>query len=175
MLKKTIVSMALCGSILAAGMGIASATIAKDEVQLGGISPFGMNRGSVSRIYGNPTREEYGGAVWHYGNSVKISFQEGSLSSVTVTANNGWTTPAGLAVGMEADEAIALYGDPDESADQGSKRLYVYYINAYERGRGHLGVVFDKDSQTITKLNVYKSKMADYREYYPGWKKNMLS
>ncbi len=174
MLKKAIVSMVVCGCIFALGNGEAFAEIAKDELNLGGVYLM-AHKTDITSIYGKPTREENGGFTLYYGDSVTIGFSEGQVTSVTVTANNGWKTSAGLAVGMEADEAIAIYGDPDQSEERGNKKIYLYFIDSFKRGKGHLGIVFDKDSKTITKLNIFRSTMADYKEYYPNWLKRMFN
>ena len=149
------------------------AEIPENEVSLGGISGQ-SNRTKVMQIYGKPTWSSDSWYSWRYGNSVFISFDEGMVGSITVTANNGWATPAGLTVGMNINTALRLYGDPDKSVTKGSKTLYVYFVNLINRGAGHLGVVFDTSSRKITKLNVKKSHMADFKEYYPGWEKSML-
>lgn len=126
-------------------------------------------------IYGKPSWKNQWESEWHYGNSVSIRFDEACVSSVTVTANNGWATPAGLTVGMNVNTAIGLYGDPDKSVTRGSKTLYVYFVNYLRGGDGHLGIVFDKSSKKISKLNIMKSHMADFRDYYSGWENSMFN
>lgn len=172
-MKKTILSVALSGCFLLAGIGTSSAEISREEMKLGGLS-IGMNGTAISRIYGEPSQTEFGGFVWHYGDSVTINFQEGSLGSVTVTANNGWTTPAGLAVGMDVDSAMELYGEPDYSSKSGNQTLYVYFVNPYHPW-GHMGILFDRDTKAITKINIFKSFMADFKDYFPNWEKQMFN
>ena len=151
-----------------------SAEISKSELCLGGVTSQSL-RNDVMRMYGKPTWESQGGSEWCYGNSVSIVFDEEMVSSVTVTANNGWATPAGLTVGMNANTAINLYGDPDKSVTRDNKTLYVYFVNYLQGGKGHLAIVFDKSSKKISKLNIKKSHMADFREYYSNWVNSMFN
>ena len=150
-----------------------SAEIAKSELSLGGVTGW-SRRDDVRRMYGKPDWKNEWESEWRYGNSVSVGFQEGVVSSVTSTANNGWATPAGLTVGMNISTALNLYGDPDRSKTKDNKTLYIYFVNYLDGGEGHLGILFDKNSKKISKLNIFKSHMADFREYYSGWETNMF-
>lgn len=149
------------------------AEIPKSELSLGGITPQ-SSRSDTMRAYGAPTAKKRWDNEWYYGDSIVISFVEGTAYSVTSTANNGWATPAGLTVGMNVSTALKLYGDPDKSVKKGDKTLYIYFVDYITHKGGHLGIVFDKSSKKISKLNIMKSTMADFQEYYPGWEKSMF-
>ena len=152
-----------------------SAEISKSELSLGGVACSNLIlRNDIERMYGKPDWKDQWDAEWRYGDSVSISFQEGVVSGVTSTANNGWATPTGLSVGMNVNTALKLYGDPDKSKTNGNKTLYIYFVNYLAGGEGHLGVVFDKYSKKISKLAIHKNRMADFREYYPNWEAYMF-
>ena len=53
--------------------------------------------------------------VWYYGNDVKICFHAddwNTVSHVIVTANNGFSTPVGVYVGMRESALGEIYGAP---------------------------------------------------------------
>lgn len=157
-----------------------SATISSNQLALGGITCGSMRNpvsiSAATRIYGEPTRksgmESFG--TYDYGGTAFVGFSEGIISDVTVTANNGWKTPAGLRVGMTANDAIRIYGDPDKSETRGNKRVYIYFVDYLRKGEGHLGICFDNNTKKITKLNIMRSIMADFNQYYSGWLDSMF-
>ena len=175
---KKIIFPGVCAFVLgiAAFTQNCSATISPNQLALGGIPCVGKGSSYVTKIYGTPTRglgmESFG--TYDYGGTAFVDFSEGTVTSITVTANNGWKTPAGLRVGMTANEAVRMYGDPDKSEARGDKRIYIYFVDYLRKGAGHLGICFDNTTKKITKLNVMHSTMADFDEYYPGWLDGMF-
>lgn len=180
-LKKIIVS-GVCAAILGvtAFTSNCSATISPNQLALGGITCGTMRNpvfiSAATRIYGEPTRKSgsEGFGTYDYGGTAFVGFDEGIISNITVTANNGWKTPAGLRIGMTANDAIRMYGDPDKSETRGNKRVYIYFVDYLIKGEGHLGICFDNNTKKITKLNIMRSRMADFNQYYSNWLNDMF-
>lgn len=115
-LKKIVASL-LLGATLAAGSAVCGAEgldwITPQDMSLGGVEP-GMSLDYVESIYG-PMKEVQSRHVAHlfgYGDTVKIvpSADGTSVKSVLIKADNGWATPAGVTVGMDASILQELYG-----------------------------------------------------------------
>ena len=96
--------------------------VSDGEISLGGIS-VNSTAAYVKSVYGEPTkiRNEYDGEedawehVWYYGNAVEICFHAddwNTVSHVIVTANNGFSTPVGVYVGMRESALGEIYGAP---------------------------------------------------------------
>lgn len=94
------------------------------RIALGGIQ-LGALPGHVRGIYGKPDsqkRYEKGDGSfiteWEYGGTVRICFAGsspegiGTVDCIVVTADNGFHTPDGLHVDMEASAIQATYGAP---------------------------------------------------------------
>ena len=145
------------------------------EICLGGVGTWGSypvdnlaGTGSAVRdIYGEPTRIERNvwrydddtyGDIWRYGDSVEIYFvkmsfsAEEEIAAVKVTADNGWKTPSGLAVGMSIEDALRMYEDinPDHVKIFGDK--CVIFTGGYMVPDNVFGIVFDRNSHKILKL-----------------------
>lgn len=98
----------------------------EQDVELGGIR-LGMSYDEVIQLKGKPSKEEKGYAqliskVIFYGNDAEIGFLNQKVRYVTVTANNGWKTPAGLYAGMTMEEAEKMYGTDYKTVSAPSKR-----------------------------------------------------
>ena len=124
-------------------------SVSDSEVSLGGI-PYQASESYVKSIYGNPTsnktvyvdNELKRGYVttWKYGDSVSVDFIDGRVTHVTVTANNGFATPAGAYVGMKESVLQRLYGDPRKHGSGTNGCSYEYYRSEKD---DYLGIRFD--------------------------------
>ena len=119
MLKKIFVTLLFCAAILA-GSQICGAVLPPSQMFLGGLTVGQRGYPSqVQKIYGSPTRKiedtHSRRNINVYGNSSYLEWEEDSVIKIIVTKNNGWATPAGLTVGMDADVAKKLYGEPDNT------------------------------------------------------------
>lgn len=86
MLKKFFMMTVLI--LIAFANNCSARTLSVNEMYIGGVT-FSSN---YEKIYGHPTRvdnPDSGFRTVYYGDSVKISYGEGIVSSITVTANNG--------------------------------------------------------------------------------------
>lgn len=119
--SRLLVALAVCITIGCAAPQSASArTLASEEAALGGITA-GATMSYVRSVYGEPTRaqsaydgeKEEGLIRWDYGQGTTIFFRRatGEVRDVIVRANNGFSTPAGAYVGMDASVLQQLYGD----------------------------------------------------------------
>lgn len=200
MLKKIFVT-ALLMALSFIGSQIFSSNICRaiplKEICLGGLSFMEVEDGgggpndpnSVRKMYGEPTSinrnvqigENKRGDIWRYGDSVEIVFydwgnfteKEKYIASITVTANNGWKTPEGLAVGMKLDDAERMYGKADYIKSKGNKILYVYFGNPRWYSV-NLSVLANKNDGKILNLIVHGSSMADLEQWFPRWIENIL-
>ena len=131
----------------AAPQDASARTLAPEEAALGGITA-GAPMSYVRSVYGEPTysKNVYDGEVeedlirWDYGKGTTIFFRRatGEVRDVIVTANNGFSTPAGAYVGMDASVLQQLYGDDYNAGSpyldfcgghlpHNKERLYVVY------------------------------------------------
>jgi len=129
------------------------------------------------KIYGRPTRvsdPDSGFRTVYYGDSVELSYSEGILTSVEVTANNGWATPAGIKVGSNIDSAVKAYGNPHHHKYESQTAVYAWEGRVIgwggkERG-AHLVISFNKNGGRITKIGLVASTMADFDQWFPVYK-----
>lgn len=181
MLKKFFVTSLMMTFFIVNQSNVCNADIPRSEISLGGIGLFNYNKfyyrsDYVEKIYGKPTGGKSfntGFDIWCYGNSVTIGFLEGLVSSVSVTANNGWKTPSGLAVGMKIDDAVRMYGHPDYIKSNANKILYVYFGNPRQFDV-NLSVLANRNDGKILSLTVHGSSMADLEQWFPRWVENIL-
>lgn len=111
----------------------AFAYVTHDQAALGGI-PSGASMDYVRSIYGNPDRavpESYGGKytpyLYYYGTGVMIyDSGVGRANVITVTANNGWATPAGVTVGMSEMVLNDVYGPANSVDYHNGTTIYSY-------------------------------------------------
>ena len=111
----TVMLMLACCSVSFA----AQATLPDSEIAIGGLT-VGMSPGNVQDIYGAPDQinSKNGQLFYSYGGTVNIIFSKNyynnnpdvEINQIKVTANNGFTTPSGLHVGMTYSEMVNLYG-----------------------------------------------------------------
>lgn len=170
MLKKIFVTALLMVMTFILSSNICNA-IPEREMYLGGLTCFDpfvarFNTSKVRSIYGEPTSIEKNALsysldsdsnveyadIWRYGNSVEILFFEGYIVAIKVSANNGWKTPSGLAVGMKLEDAEKMYGKLvlPNSKIFGNKGVGYYHGDIIPDQI--FGIVFDKTSHKILKL-----------------------
>ena len=148
----------LVGALLMLSFSTVCASIPDSEFSLGGIT-IGSSADYVKSLYGEPDRASnaqpgpdgsYYGYV--YGSSLRIEFNAdtNAVTGVIVTANNGFSTPAGITVGMDADVITQLYGEPF--------RISGGIISYHEEGKW---LVFTPRNGKITEI-----KSFDYVVYF---------
>ena len=148
----TLVAIFLTGTLRAEAYN-QRGSLPKSEMYLGGVTLYSsMNGGwsNIIKIYGKPN----GVNGYAYGDNVVISGAEGSITSILVTANNGWKTPSGIGVGTSVSELMEKYGEPYLSKTYNNKTVYCYCSggNAYSVGDRFLHFLFDKNTKKITKI-----------------------
>ena len=147
------------------------------EMYLGGLT-VGSTVDEMKRIYGEPTSHKVG--IEHlgsyaYGNNVGIGyfyFQKARITDITVSANNGWKTPSGLAVGDNISKALDLYGNPDYTQSGNFKTAYCYFHKSYNQQMeskdfGFI-ILFNKDSGKILELGLWGDgdRSSDFEKEY---------
>jgi len=118
-MKKFFIALLFCLTF-STGDQVCNAILPPSQMFLGGLTVG--QRGypaKVQNIYGTPTRRTENKHsrryISVYGNSSYLEWEEDSVIKIIVTKNNGWATPAGLTVGMDANVAKKLYGEPDNT------------------------------------------------------------
>ena len=148
------------------------------EMYLGGLT-VGSTVDEMKRIYGEPTSHKVG--IEHlgsyaYGNNVGIGYfdyQKARITDITVSANNGWKTPSGLAVGDNISKALDLYDKPDDTKSNDFKTAYCYFHHNYDDSQkkevidsGFL-IIFDKDSEEILEMKICgDTPLGKFAEFY---------
>ena len=119
-------------------------------LMLGGIK-LNNTKSHVINMYGEPTEqfkslkpiknrffvEPYYLWEFHYGETVKLQFiqpiSENVLyvTKVQSTANNGWKTPVGLAVGMKAEEIEKRKGKNNRQNTKGEDFVLSYHYGSF--------------------------------------------
>lgn len=163
----------ILSAFLLIGNNFCSAAMPQNEMYLGGLT-FGSSTAKFLRMYGNPTKTE--GGVEHlfscyYGDTVQINYAAdiNKIFSITITDNNGWHTPRGLAVGMTIDKAVEFYGNADFEKYGAEKAAYVYF---HSRGNRHdfgFVIIFDNATEKILKLEITgDNSMATFDDFLEG-------
>ena len=142
------------------------------EMFLGGFT-VGSSYPEMVRAYGQPVRDKSHAEdnySCHYGNSVEIGYNGTSnkIQHITVTANNGWKTPSGLAVGMNISDALDMYGEPDYKEIGANKTAYCHF---HRDRKNYLDygfvILFNNKSGKILELSLLGgSRMADFEQIY---------
>lgn len=135
----------------------AMAKVDRSQVALGGI-PMAAPMSYVRSIYGEPDRTESKHAYkttvydYYYGKGVHIySMGTDRANVINVTANNGWTTPAGVAVGMSETVLTDVYGKADYIEYYKGTTLYEYQLAPYS---GPPIMIFGVENGKITSISV---------------------
>ncbi|MBR4152902.1 MAG: hypothetical protein IKT98_08075 [Selenomonadaceae bacterium] len=141
---------------------LCSAAMPYSEMYLGGFT-VGSSYSEMTKMYGAPTSQDLGiehNACCIYGNSVVINYNnfDNKIQGINVKANNGWSTPAGLTVGMNISDALDMYGEPAFKKSSSIKTVYCYFHKP-NMGRSTppdfgFFIVFNKDSGKILQLSV---------------------
>lgn len=128
------------------------------EMYLGGFT-VGSPYSEMKRTYGEPVQDE-GHAEdnhsCHYGNSVHIGYSNlrNVIQSITVTANNGWKTPSGLAVGDNISKALDICGNADYTKSGAYKTVYCYVHRNGNKPDYGFFILFNKKSGKILELSL---------------------
>ncbi len=116
------------------------------EMNLNGIRP-GTSMDYIKGIYGEPQllRSNSGEKTYSYGGTLFLrTIQYGnsheSVTFVESTANNGFSTPAGVTVGMKVSELFDLYGPEELQVNSNSETFYHY--TRRESGSGITMLIF---------------------------------
>ena len=168
MLRKIFIAALSVFALVAGQFSLCSAAMSQAQMFLGGIT-VGTSYSEMVKMYGAPIQvadhaeDNY---TCRYGNSVAIGYNKfaNKIQSVTVSANNGWATPDGLAVGMKISAAQDLYGTPDYTKSGTNKTAHCYFSG--NRRFGFI-VVFDNESGKILELGLYGGNtMVTFDESY---------
>ena len=114
--------------------------LSKNQVALGGIQ-LDASLIYVNSIYGYPRKIESNGYFWksYYGNGFVVEsssrrdepqYKRGEhyVDQITVTQNNGITTPDGAYVGMKEDSIEKIYGEPFcKGSFENNTNTYMYF------------------------------------------------
>ncbi len=162
-------------SVVVIQLSVCGANMPRNEMYLGGLT-VGSTLDEMTGIYGNydsynPGVE--GLALYEYGDSVAIGYNSFSkkIISILVNANNGWTTPAGLAVGMNISDSVDLYGAPDysETGDYKAAHCYFFYDDSGNVRKLAFIILFDKNSGEILEMRCFgNNPMQSVDEYFFG-------
>ena len=156
------------------GNSICSAKMPISEMYLGGIT-LGTSYNEIVRIYGKPTTAEYSTeaaptddsnapfAHYKYCSSVDIYVIGKKIRGITVTENNGWKTPSGIAVDSNISDVLDLYGNPDYTESGNFKTAYCYFGEMYydkdtKSNSPEFGfiILFNKNSGKILQMEINK-------------------
>lgn len=169
-MKKFLTAIILSAFLLV-GNNFCNAAMPRNEMYIGGLT-FGSSTVQFLKMYGSPTVTE--GGIEHlfsckYGESVEISYNAeiNKIFKITVTDNNGWKTPKGLAVGMTIDKALELYGDADFVKNGDEKTVYAYFhLRGNEKDFGFI-IVVDNATEKILKLEISgNNSMALFEDFF---------
>ena len=146
------------------------------EMFLGGLT-FGSSIDTAFKMYGKPTANEQGAeflSICNYGSGVEIAYlaDTRNIFTIIVRENNGWTTPAGLAVGTNREKIFELYGQPEFTKVGKDKTAYAYFYyrygsqNTYEREAGFI-ILVDNATGKILEMRVETdNSMVGFEDYF---------
>ena len=148
-LKKAIMAALIGGTMMATA--ICSAAVSNSHLTLGGIA-FMSSPSYAQQVYGGELFTNSDGAAFLDYGTFKIYYTTSTAqekikatrpgyymaTSIASIANNGIATPAGIKVGMKADELTSIYGEPDVTLSKNDStllqqlgvsydKLYIYY------------------------------------------------
>lgn len=166
MLKKFFIAAVIF--LITSQFGNCDATLSRHQMYLGGVT-VGSFYSEMVKMYGEPIQvadhaeDNYS---CRYGGSVAVGYNKftNKIQSVTVSANNGWTTTDGLAVGMKISRATELYGAPDYTKSGTTKSAHCYFHDSRTYG---LIIAFDNDSGKILEIGIHGGNtMVTFAESY---------
>ena len=135
-----------------------NAAMSRNEMFLGGLT-FGSSSDEMLEIYGLPDTNERGVeflSTCTYGSGVNIGYRADvkKIFKIVVKENNGWKTPAGLAVGMKIDKAFKMYGRPDFEKF-GENKIACAYFHYNENLRDFGFIIFaDRSTGKILEMRL---------------------
>ncbi|MFP8920001.1 hypothetical protein ACFCTO_07245 [Megasphaera indica] len=161
MLKKIIAAMISVNSLFFTMGGIPDsyALVPNDAVEVGGLRP-GYTLEYMESIYGQPVLDKvkpcnlpaFSQYTYKYGDTISIFSIGGKvIFSVETTANNGWATPAGVAVGMKKSVLYDIYGKEDHTFQRNGITYYEYYVHP----SGMRGLIFGIKNNKIVSISAY--------------------
>ena len=161
MLKKKISTLCMLATICASSVCFAS--IPDSELYIGGIG-IGTTNQEVQTLYGDPWALETQGknhALWkgevktyEYGKekTYKVTFNNDKVIQVYSKANNGLETPAGLHVGMDKEDVLDFYAEPDITQDFDGKYKW-FYKSETDEHKG-MSIVIDKETEKVKEITI---------------------
>ena len=178
MLKKFFIAAVMSVFVLVGGQVNA---MPYSEMFLGGFT-VGSSYSAMKRVYGEPVQNEgHSEANYssHYGDTVKINFNNivNRIQGIRVTANNGWKTPSGLAVGDNISKALDICGEPDYKKVGKYKTAYCYFHNMGGKYLDEYGffILFNNESGKILRLELDGGNtMSGFEQDYQYYMKRMV-
>lgn len=161
MLKRIIAAMISVSSLTFAMGGIPSsyALVPNEAAEVGGLRP-GYTLEYMESIYGKPVLDTvkpcnlpaFSQYTYKYGDTVSIfSIGGKAIFGIKTTANNGWATPAGVAVGMNKSVLNDIYGKEDHIFQRNGITYYEYYVFP----SGMRGLIFGIKNNKIVLISAY--------------------
>ncbi|MBQ7704534.1 MAG: hypothetical protein IJT73_03775 [Selenomonadaceae bacterium] len=159
------------------GNNFCSASMPRSEMYLGGLT-FGSSSDYMVELYGLPDTNERGVeylSTCKYGSGVEIGYlaDQHKIFSIIVRENNGWTTPAGLAVGMNREKIFDLYGRADFEKVGTEKTAYAYFyysynnrLENYERESGFIIFVDNATGKILEMRLETNNSMAAFEDFF---------
>lgn len=133
-----------------------------NQLALGGIH-LGDSIDYVKSIYGKPRIARFNNNnpayyEYDYGNGLLIKFWNESnpkdVVDILVSERNGFATPAGIEVGMDADILLKLYGKPDAH----HARNVIHYWTYYSSENSMQYLQFTIMTEKITEIKLHWSE-----------------
>ena len=171
-LRKFFIVVVISLMVIVGQANFCNASMPYSEMYLGGFT-VGSSYSAMKKMYGEPVTDKdhaEDNYTCNYGDSVNVGYNRytDEIQHIKISANNGWKTPAGLAVGMNISDALNMYGNPDYKKVGSSKSAYCYfYINQQGTIKHGFIILFDKDSGKILQLVLIGgNSMATFEDIY---------
>jgi hypothetical protein len=139
----------LAAAVFCVAMGtsaISNAYIAVEKIGLGGLTPNSTVE-DMKKLYGEPDQTvtiqkgdmisrsyTYGKHVSIVANGVNGTERTSSIIVKQQEANNRWTTPAGIGIGMKTVALQQVYGKPDSVFEGNNLSGLTFYVYRTEHG-----------------------------------------
>lgn len=168
---KKILTAIILSAFLLVSNNFCSAEMPRSEMYLGGLT-FGSSTPRMLKMYGSPDKTEGGIEYLYdctYGKSVEISYNSytNKIFKIVVSENNGWKTPAGLAVGMTIDKAVELYGNADFEKYGNEKIVYAYFHKAGKENDFGFIIFVDNETDKILAMEITgNNTMATFDDFF---------
>ena len=140
------VSTLVMGTLLAAA-ATAFASVAPQQVSLGGIEP-GMSLEQAKNLGGEIVYADYKKTVFENGLIIKVDDDRPGVVEEVVVKSGEVQTPAGIGLGMSADKLNEAYGQADKVDVDRQKKEYKYFT-----ADGAKEIEFTVSNGFITKIS----------------------